>query len=375
MVTPRKFRICGAALATSGFALFLAGFPLTSGQASPFEPPMQVHIVRQVHDGCKPNCPEWIAAQGQIVIGTLKQFEKILTELDRPKLPVLIDSGGGVVSEAMAIGRMLRMKRLDIGVAKTELLSCPPDAEDCGRLRSGQTLQGRIAPGQAMCASSCAFILAAGIRRFVGQRAVVGVHRGELLEKKVLHIYREVHYRAGDGSIQYKQILVSQTTLLERSAEMPQGTLRRFQSYFREMGIGDGIMRLVSLTPNSNIHWLAGDELDATRLATHRMNAEDFIQDVFQTDEWRTSDPLTTPMMPATERAASDCMLNGSDCVVSFDPAPSNDAEDKILIGSTMTGPDLVPSAAEKCVRTGEGCSWELAPRAPTTSSTGLAFR
>jgi hypothetical protein len=44
----------------------------------PPEPAMKVYVVTSAQDGCEPDCPQWIAAQGQIVDGSLARFKKAL---------------------------------------------------------------------------------------------------------------------------------------------------------------------------------------------------------------------------------------------------------------------------------------------------------
>ncbi len=80
---------------------------------------MRVYLVRSAQNGCEPNCPEWIAAQGHIVAGTLTRFKKVFREAGKRHLPVLIHSGGGLADEALAIAHLLRAKGLDVAVART----------------------------------------------------------------------------------------------------------------------------------------------------------------------------------------------------------------------------------------------------------------
>ncbi|MGH9286372.1 MAG: hypothetical protein ACRD0M_11970, partial [Acidimicrobiales bacterium] len=118
----------GAVLAGS-FALCLAlclaldlGWAVAAAEARPAkpqptgEPSMQVHLVRSAEPGCEPQCPEWIAAQGKIDGSSVARFKRILRQLGERKVPVLIDSNGGRVTEAFAIGRLARARGLDVVV-------------------------------------------------------------------------------------------------------------------------------------------------------------------------------------------------------------------------------------------------------------------
>jgi hypothetical protein len=230
----------------------------------PIEPPMQVHLVRSAEPGCEPQCPEWIAAQGRIEPGSLARFKRVLRQLGGRKVPVLIDSGGGRVHEALAIGRLARARGLDVVVSRTELEPCPPGEAACHRAKAGRVRLGVPRAELAMCASSCAFILAGGRRRMVGPSAFVGVH-----QIRSFHIYAKVlrTYRIAPTGRQ----VVSERTVTEKIVETrtPKRTYDQVRRYFAEMGIGKEIMPLILSTPGDRLYWLTPADLKATGLATH----------------------------------------------------------------------------------------------------------
>jgi hypothetical protein len=237
------------------------------------DPPLQVHLVRSAEPGCEPHCPEWIAAQGRIEAGSAARFRRVLLQTRNRKLPVLIDSNGGRVDEALAIGRLLRARGLDVAVSGTAFTSCAQaDAHCRGRARSGQVRLGVPKVDLAMCASSCAFILAAGKRRLVGPTTYVGVHqiRSFYIYAKIVRTYRVT----GIG----KQLL-SERRVTERVVETrtPQRTYDQIRRYFGEMGIGEGLMSLLLATPGDRLHWLTPEELRATGLATEGLGGEELL--------------------------------------------------------------------------------------------------
>jgi hypothetical protein len=292
---------CGAVLAGS-FALCLAscsalgpGWFGTAAEARPVrpqsaaEPSMQVYLVRSAEPGCEPQCPEWIAAQGKIDGSSVARFKRVLRELGDRKLPVLIDSNGGRVNEAFAIGRLARAKGLDIIVGRTVLAACAPaDAACRRRLRVGNVRFGLPKSDRSRCASSCAFILAAGTRRLVGPTAYVGVH-----QIRSFYIYARVErrYRVTATTRQ----LVSERRVTERVVETrtPQKTYDEIGRYFAEMGIGEGLMPLILETPGDQLHWLTAEELKATGLATDRLDGEQLLTRV-----------VTAPPKQAAEQAS-----------------------------------------------------------------------
>jgi hypothetical protein len=319
MTTARRSRIF-AAFGVIASALILAGPSFgakkpPSEKAPPVEPPMRVLIVRSAQDGCEPNCPEWIAAQGKIMPGTLAQFRKVLRQLGNRNLPVLVHSGGGLADEAMAIGRLLRAKGLDVGVAKTVFTPCAPDASACRKKEGSKSLRGLPDTGFSVCASACAFVLAAGKRRFVRLPAFVGVHRGEMIQTKVLHIYRLTPYRADDGSIRISRKLIQERVMSEKHLATPEKTFTTYAKYFSEMGVEKHIMPMLTTTPNNGVHWLTDDELRSTRMATHKMSGEQLVTgSKVAGDGWTGP----TPAAPTAGVAGSDCTLRGVDCPWQF---------------------------------------------------------
>ena len=275
----------GAVLAGS-FALCLAlclaldlGWAVTAAAARPAkpqptgEPSMQVHLVRSAEPGCEPQCPEWIAAQGKIDGSSVARFKRVLRQLGDRKVPVLIDSNGGRVNEAFAIGRLARARGLDVVVSRTDFTTCATaDAACRRRLRTEKVRLGLPRADMSKCASSCAFVLAAGTRRLVGPMAYVGVHqiRSFYIYARVVRTYRVTATR--------KQ-LVSERRVTERVVETrtPQKTYDEIGRYFAEMGIGEGLVPLILDTPGDRLHWLTPDELKATGLATDRLDGEQLL--------------------------------------------------------------------------------------------------
>src|SRR5262245_52926510 len=168
----------GVALALHlGLAWMHPAAAAPDGSQPPTELPMQVHLVRSAEPGCEPGCPEWIAAQGKIEEGTAARFRKVLRQLGDRKLPLLIDSSGGRVSEAFEIGRLIRARGLDVAVSGTELVPCPASEPACRQREAQRVHLGVPQADLSKCASACAFVLAAGTRRLVGATAFVGLHR------------------------------------------------------------------------------------------------------------------------------------------------------------------------------------------------------
>jgi hypothetical protein len=238
---------------------------------APANASMQVHIVRnvQAQGDCEPNCSEWISAQGVIDGSTPGRFKKVLRQLGPRKLPVFIHSTGGSVPDSYIIGRLLRARGLDVAVMRTTVILCSPGDAGCHKKESKGVIHG--SPDVfAYCASSCAFVLAAGQRRFVSPWAKVGVHQVKSFRTyvKVLRTYK-VKERFG---VQLSKTLVSEKKVSQKTVETntPQKSYEQIQKYFSEMGVNKDIMPMILKTPNTTMHWLTPAELTLTRLATDK---------------------------------------------------------------------------------------------------------
>ncbi len=69
---------------------------------------MTFTVVTGEADACGPGCSRWIAAEGVIVADTPLVFFEVMKRLDGTRPPLLIQSQGGVVDAAMALGRQVR---------------------------------------------------------------------------------------------------------------------------------------------------------------------------------------------------------------------------------------------------------------------------
>lgn len=246
----------------------------------PGEAPMRVVLVRDGTPGCQPTCSEWISAEGYIDKNAIPQFRKILKELGNKKLPILIDSPGGSVDDALAIGRLIRAKGLDVVVTKTKFSSSVTGTVNVitgERAPSYGTPQAWI----SKCASSCAFILAAGTRRYVGAHAHVGVHQLRTFQTfaRLERKYR-VHTRHVWGVPQeVKRELISERTVGHKTVETKTGDriYRSLRNYFTDMGIQPEIMPMITSTPPTGMHWLTTAELKATGMMTDPFNGEQLL--------------------------------------------------------------------------------------------------
>jgi hypothetical protein len=202
---------------------------------------MRIIRVASVDPACGADCPEWISAEGVIRPGVAAQFQRTRADLGRRRLPVLISSHGGSVSDAITMGALIREQNLAVAVARTLIANCPERAPQCPDAKGHATTTG------AVCASACALILAGGAERLVGPKPEVGVHQ-------MTTVLREI-----EGSAHLP-------TIKKIYEEKEADTI--VEAYFDAMGIGDPVMTLLRKTPASSVRWLSLDEIVTSHLAT-----------------------------------------------------------------------------------------------------------
>jgi hypothetical protein len=154
-----------------------------------------------------------VRVTGQVQPGDAARFADWLdSRVERPAR-LLLDSPGGSVDDALAIGRRIREAGLETGME-----------------------------GSAVCLSACPYILMGGVARRVEAGAQVGVHQHYYGENTMLPAFLAV-----------EDIQRSQADVL---------------SHLIEMGIDPMLMRHSLATPPDEIYLLLPEELERYRVAT-----------------------------------------------------------------------------------------------------------
>jgi hypothetical protein len=246
----RKRRLRRAAQA---LALALSGLVAAPSYADLRPParPRGVHPMRFVRvvsadPACKPNCPEWLSAEGQIATGSARAFADAIANLKGRRLPILIHSPGGSVADAGAMGELIRAKGLAVAVARTLITNCPDASPKC------PDGPGGAITGGAMCASACVLVLAGGVERLAAPSARIGVHQITTLVSET------------EGLAHLKST---------RKIYEQRGVDAAVEAYLDAMGVGDPVMTLMRKTWAASIRWLSPVELKASRLATLALDA------------------------------------------------------------------------------------------------------
>jgi hypothetical protein len=211
-----------------------------SGQASDRTLPMRFDLIRQgPSDTCGARCKVYIVAVGAITADTPADFNTFAKGRDLTGATVVLDSDGGSVHGAIALGRAIRKLSLDTTVGRVRPVKTADDAEP----------RGTLSP-QADCESMCAFVLLGGVHRIVSPEARVMVHQIWLGDRR------------------------DDPTAANYSAEdlvLVQRDIGRLAQYTAEMGISIDMLDMsLRIPPWEPMHALTSDELRTMRVATEQ---------------------------------------------------------------------------------------------------------
>jgi hypothetical protein len=158
-----------------------------------------------------------LMAVGTIEPGTAEAFAAEVAKRGSYVKTVVLASPGGSVTDALAMGRLVRKQAFATEVNGT-------------------------------CASSCPLVFAGGAERRAGEHARIGVH----------------------------QVFAVTTTASNLAAGMDSGqrVSAECQKYLREMGVDVGVWMHAMETPKEQLYWFKPHELLALKLATQSAGAK-----------------------------------------------------------------------------------------------------
>jgi hypothetical protein len=142
--------------------------------------PMVFIVVTGEPNACGRGCSEWIAGQGQFDESAAQRFREFLAVLAKPDLPIFFNSDGGLLSQAVQIGLILRENRMTAGVARTVPEGCHlslPLGDACRRLmQSKREHKARLYFGGARCGSACVYAMVGASTRHVDPGATLRIN-------------------------------------------------------------------------------------------------------------------------------------------------------------------------------------------------------
>lgn len=251
-------------------SLLISSLPVEAAKKKPAPEPdysMRFAVVRSSDSACEPTCPEWIWAEGDIRPDTATRFKKFLKTIGDRKLPVVIQSPGGDLDAAFAMGRMIRARGLDVAVGYTTFATCVPRQSGCDAERKGG-YRGLAERGSAYCESACPMILAAGTRRLVGAWAYLGVHQITTTHYKERITYRTTTRIVKGKKVTTKKIVGRKNISSYKTTKMDAVLRRKLTAYLDEMGVSLDLIEPIETTPASGMRQLTLEAMLEMKLVT-----------------------------------------------------------------------------------------------------------
>jgi hypothetical protein len=225
------------------FALASAALvPLLPASADSADRTLPMHFDLRLQgpaDGCGGPCRLWISASGAITAETPREFESFARGHDLAGATMALDSDGGSVLGAIALGRDIRRLGLDTTVGRVVDLGAADQ----------ETPRAKFLPN-ADCESMCGFVLLGGVHRTVPPQARVMVHQIWLGDRR------------------------DDPTAANYSAEdlvLVQRDIGRLAQYTIDMGGSIELLNLaLRIPPWEPMHALSSDETRRTKLATEQ---------------------------------------------------------------------------------------------------------
>jgi hypothetical protein len=190
---------------------------------------------------CQPNCRGWVSAVGIVTADSPRDFDEFARGRQLGGATIVLDSSGGSVNDAIALGRRWRK----LGALTTVGLSV--------ETHTAQGDRANVVP-EAYCESMCVFLLLSGKTRYVPETAHVRVHQiwmGDRADDA-----KAASYSAQDMMI------------VERD-------IGRLVKYTFDMGgAGDLVSLSLNVPPWEDLHELSPVELRLTNLVTTDLAAD-----------------------------------------------------------------------------------------------------
>jgi hypothetical protein len=225
----------GVALAVCSLSV-LSGAPARQDDASTM--PMRFALHQEgPAEACGASCRLLIAASGMITSDTPRDFDNFVRGRDVRGATIVLDSKGGSVLGAIALGRAIRSLNL---------------ATTVGRVREQPAHEGKAKRAwvwpRAECQSMCPFVLLGGVKRSIPPEARVLVHQIWLGDRR------------DDAAA---------ATYSAEDLVLVQRDIGRLVQYTLDMGGGGELLEVaLRIPPWEPMRMLSRDELRRTRLDT-----------------------------------------------------------------------------------------------------------
>ncbi len=244
--------------------------PAKTDEKKNSEPDMSFVVVRASYSWCEPDCIQWISAEGKIETNTAEKFAQLLNDPKLRKLPVVVNSGGGSITSALAMGRLIRKYKMDTAVGRTNLTACTQDDREKGKCKADPVLKahdGKATPYRAYCGSACPLMLLGGMHRVVDPASYIGLHQPTNTSRPYRDWYT-IRYRMVKG----KKEIISRTFVkrVYEKTKIEVGITPRIREnlipYIKQMGGSPDILVEMSKAAPKDMNWISYASRDREKL-------------------------------------------------------------------------------------------------------------
>ncbi len=205
----------------------------------------------------------WVSATGQIQRGSLTAFAEFRKINTIDGLPLVLDSSGGSVMAAMAIGRQIRAAKMQTSIGRS--------------ISTGE--QEAVRTAEVRCSSACVLMLMGGITRSVSEDARIEVHMFSV------ELDAEGNKARSDPNF--------------RDIEQAQRTMARHAVYVAEMGIAARYLEIMTEASfKGALRRMTRDEIVQTQLAAVVPRESSAATSA----SWSISPPSAPPQLIRTAR-------------------------------------------------------------------------
>ena len=200
----------------------------------PLKDPMVFYLARGEADTCGRGCSEWIAAEGAITSGTAARMRAFLKR-NPGNRPVYFYSPGGITSESIVMGRLMRQRGITARVARTVPQDCEADAKECAAAkRSGREVTAVLNSFYAQCNSACVYAIVGARLREIAPEAHLGVHAsktvivGHLPKGVIVPAHLRARFKAENHQLirRYLADMGVAPALLDAAEKIPHESIR-----------------------------------------------------------------------------------------------------------------------------------------------------
>lgn len=227
-------------------------------------------IMRATDAACEPECPQWIAASGDITLRTPGKLRSALKAMGKARLPIVITSAGGSVEAALAMGAMIRERKLIVAVGASYSTGCLAGDDACkAKPGPGTVYSGVVSNHSTFCNSACTLVLASGSQRLASRWDVIGVHQIVFTPSYERIYYRETYRMIkGRKKILSHKITGRKVTTGKATTKLDKAYGAKLSAYVRRMGVSQAYLDLYQSAPPTTVHNMTVAERLASRIVT-----------------------------------------------------------------------------------------------------------